>query len=227
MKTRTLHIAAVLAIMMALNSPAWAHNPLEDDGTHITYQEAIPVPDASVSRVVYHEVTADSPRVWLVFEATAGQPFNVQVGVPVIERLREYRPAYAILGPGLDPVDVPFAIPEGYGGWVFNTEGENPFDTFYEPFTGTESWRFEEQEFDLPAAGTYYAVAYVPSGELGKLWMAVGKAEVFTLSDILKLPRIIVDVRAFHETGPIGGIAMWALIALGSILAAVLGMVAL
>jgi hypothetical protein len=46
-------------------------------------------------------------------------------------------------------------------------------------------------------------VAYVPSGEVGKLWIAPGEEEEFGLDDIVSLPATIETVRQFHEVGHI------------------------
>jgi hypothetical protein len=217
MMGRTVVSAALLAVLVLAGSNGWAHRLLPDDGTHLTAETAIPVNDVSVSQVAYHEVAPNSPRVWLAFDAPTGQTLDIQVGVPVIERFRSLRPVFAVLGPGLPSAALPFAVPEGYGGWVFSTEGMDFFDTFHEEFTGTDSWRFPEQVFELPQSGKYYVVAYLPSADTGKFWIAVGVKESFTFSDILQLPATIVHVRQFHEVGPIGGVAMTALIALGVI----------
>ncbi len=49
-------------------------------------------------------------------------------------------------------------------------------------------------------------MAYVPSGQTGKLWVAIGRREEFSLEDILGLPATIAQVREFHEVGDAGGI---------------------
>ena len=58
----------------------------------------------------------------------------------------------------------------------------------------------------LPVAGRYYVVAYDPSGQDGKLWVATGREEVFGLDVISELPGVLPQVRAFHEVESGGGI---------------------
>ncbi len=90
-----------------------------------------------------------------------------------------------------------------------------------------------QQTVHLPQAGRYDLVAFsLPDGEhldplWGKLWIAIGVREKFGLSDIVKLPSVVRDVRAFHEVPPrvsvsgwiriaafaaITGIAVWAIV---------------
>ncbi len=179
-----------------------AHQPTLSDGTAVDAEHAIEFTDVQISRVVYHEVTPDAPQVWVTFEVDQPQALKIQLGVPLIDRLKDFRPAFALLGPGLGGVDLPFAAPEGLGGLVFESGSVSEPEVFDEPFTGTTSWILRDEEVALPAAGRYYVVAYAPSGEAGKLWVALGVEEVFELDDILTLPEVIADVRAFHEAPP-------------------------
>ena len=70
---------------------------------------------------------------------------------------------------------------------------------FHEPFSGTDSWMLFEKTVTLSQSGRYYLVGYVPSGQPGKFWVALGKREAFGLNDIANLPQEIARVRAFHE----------------------------
>jgi hypothetical protein len=189
---------AVIALLSA-TPIGLAHQPTISDGTAVDAEHAIEFVDPQISRVVYHEVTAEAPQVWVTFEVDQPQALKIQLGVPLIDRLEDFRPAFALLGPGLPSVELPFTVPEGLGGSVFESGNVTEPEVFDEPFTGTTSWILRDEEVQLPAAGRYYVVAYVPSGEQGKLWVALGVEEVFELDDILTLPEVIADVRAFHE----------------------------
>jgi len=213
--TRRAWIGAFSAAIVV--SPAvWAHRLIPNDGTHVNADAAIRLSDINVSQVAYQEIAAYSPQLWLTFTAEADNELYLQLGVPQLERLKTFRPAYAILGPGLPTVTAPFPIPEGYGGWIFTTDGVADPETFHEPFTGTDSWTFPATDVVLPYGGRYYVVAYSPSDDTGKLWVAVGKTEEFTVLDILQLPQVIFSVRQFHEVCPIGGVAGWGLFLLAA-----------
>lgn len=189
-------IACLCAVMLCAS--AHAHRPTISDGSAVDPAKAIEFKDVQISRVVYHEVTRQAPRVWITFEVNQPQQLRLQLGVPLIERLRDYRPALALIGVGLPKVDLPFDLPGESGGRVFDTRNAAP-RTFREPFTGTSSWILTEQDVELPAAGRYYVVAYEPTGTPGKLWIALGTKEDFGAKDLVELPGIIVKVRSFHE----------------------------
>jgi len=189
----------VVAISLLLLPTAWAHQPTISDGSAVDAEHAIEFADVQVSRVAYHEVTAEAAQLWITFQIDQPQQLKLQLGVPLIERLAEFRPALALLGPGLPEVDLPFDTPQGLGGRVFTSDDVTEPEAFDEPFTGTSSWIVVDETVELPAAGRYYVVAYVPSGETGKLWTALGELEVFDLDDIAELAEVVAQVRAFHE----------------------------
>lgn len=97
-----------------VSSTAHAHIPIVNSGTTgVRLDNAVFIDDPEVSHVVYHEVTPAAPQLWITFDLEAGQEAFVQLGIPVLDRLADFRPAFALLGPGLSEVDLPFEIPEG------------------------------------------------------------------------------------------------------------------
>jgi len=195
-------------VFLTFSSPASAHKPTMSDGSAADADHAIEFQDVQISRVVYHEVTTQASQVWISFAIEQPQELFLQIGVPVLDRLRKYRPAMALLGPGLPDVRLPFEFPGVIGGLILDTDDiENPKE-FYEPFTGTSSWILREEDVQLPEAGRYYVVAFDPNGKPGKLWAATGRKEVWGAKDMLQMPKIITEVRQFHEVGAVGGAAV-------------------
>ena len=201
----------ILFALLLFSVSALAHRPLSIGGVYEDATEALWVRDLTISQVIYCELTERTHAVWLTFEAQAGEVLSFSLGVPVIERVGEFRPAMAVLGPDFPPAELPIPTPGGVGGQIFSTNNvENP-EFFHEPFTGTDSWVLLREEISLPASGRYYLVAFSTTGEMGKLWVAVGEREAFSLSDVIHLPAIIADVRQFHEVSDLPswlGVAM-------------------
>ncbi len=196
----------VVGLLSYVPSIAWAHQPILSDGSARDASTALYISDVDLSQVVYHEVTAESPRLWLAFDLNEGQSLYFQLGVPVIDRLKDYRPALALVGPRLPQTSLPFAVPDGLGAQVFTSVQNTEPTEFYEPFSGTSSWILLTETVTVPAAGRYFLVAYDPAGQAGKLWVALGQREEFSLSDIAALQEILPKVRQFHEidTAPAG-----------------------
>jgi hypothetical protein len=196
---RSLIIAVGFLGVLLSYSIAQAHQPTVSDGTAIDFEHAIEFTDIQVSRVVYHEVSAEAPQLWISFQVGEPQELRLQLGLPLLDRLVDYRPALALLGPDLPEVTLPFEIPVGLGGQIYLTDDVTDPVVFDEPFSGTSSWILFEDDIELPAAGRYYVVAYVPSEELGKLWVALGILEEFDLTDTGELFEVVGQVRDFHE----------------------------
>jgi hypothetical protein len=178
---------------------ALAHLPIFDDGTAVDAEHALVISDIGLSQVVYHEVTEPVQPLWIAFDAVAGQELYFNPGVPAIDSLKDYRPTFALVGPGLPDATLPFSIPAGDGAEIYPTSDITAPKFFHEPFSGTDSWILFEKTVTLPESGRYYLVGYVPSGQPGKFWIALGKREAFSLDDIAALPQEIARVRAFHE----------------------------
>ncbi len=206
--SRSGHLLALF--LVTTGGTGWAHNPVVIDGGPTDASSAHKIADISASRVAYHHAMPGQPFLWMTFDGAPGQKLEFQMGVPKIDRYANVRPATALLGPGLPPApELPFSVPEGMGAVLFATDGQEP-TVFNEEFTGTVDWMFREESLTLPQAGQYFMVSYLPSGDEGKFWVAPGKAEVFGLWDLIRMPVIVIEARIFHEVFPWGGILGWA-----------------
>jgi len=89
-------------ILLALSSSgkvALAHIPIFDDGTAVDPEHALIISDIGLSQVVYHEATDPALPLWIAFDAVAGQELHFNPGVPALDRLKDYRPTFALIGP--------------------------------------------------------------------------------------------------------------------------------
>lgn len=198
----TRQVVGAAIVVWCTAGPAGAHQPLFSDGTESSYEQALSIEDVGLSQVVYGELTAALPRLHMTFEGRAGDNLYLQIGLPRIDRLSAYRPAVAVIGPGLPAGDPGFALPAGMGVSIVDPAEVAQPEEFHEPFTNTYSWILKEAEFPLPASGKYYLVAYSPGGQTGKLWVAVGKREEFGFEDFARFGDIVAEVQAFHEVEP-------------------------
>lgn len=195
--------AATLGVLLAFAAaPVLAHRPIFSDRSALDPRTAVVITEPDVSQVIYRPLSKKAPRVWLTFEVKESFDLFVQVGVPKIKRLSNFRPAVAVIGPGLPTITAPFAIPQKTGGRIFTTENVEKPQLFHEHFTQTDSWILRSETLRLPQAGRYYVVAFSPTKQQGKLWLAVGKRESFGSADLLRFPVWWKRIRAFHEVAP-------------------------
>jgi hypothetical protein len=182
-----------------LPQQANAHHPIFTEDKATGPDTAIPIKDPQISQVVYREITKDSSQVWLTFEVPKDFKLFVQIGVPAIDRLKDFRPAMAIVGPGLPDNDPPFTLPKDAGAKVLLTKEVAKPRFFHEHFTNTDSWILRGETVVLPKAGRYYLAGYSPDKQTGKLWLSVGKKESFSLEDLKDFPTWTKKIQAFHE----------------------------
>lgn len=189
-------------LLLILLSDALAHKPSFGPG-YDSPSSAYVVEDPTVSIVVYSEITCEAPELWMTVDAEPGFPLYLQLGVPELPRLKDWRPAIALLAPGLPaPTEkVPFDIPEGMGMMMFSTEQLAEPGMFFEPFSGTSSWVLVEETVVLPEGGPALVVAWDPGGYTGKLWAATGTIEDFANVDPSNFVLWMEQVNNFHETG--------------------------
>jgi len=185
--------------MLLLSAAALAHKPSFDDGIYTSPDTAFRIDDIDISIVLYSEITCDDPELWMTFTGEAGQELYVQVGVPVIDRLEDYRPSVAVLGQGMPAIDLPFETPEGLGGYRFDSDDIEVPGEFYEAFTQTESWIVTEETLTLNNDGVGYLVGWNPEAYTGKMWIAVGTVENFDDVDFSVFGEWLTEVQTYHE----------------------------
>ena len=176
-----------------------AHRPVFTKDAAKSPHTAITLTEPQVSQVVYREITDKSPQIWLGFSVPEDFELYVQIGIPVLDRQKEFRPAMALVGPGLPDKDAPFAIPKGMGVRVLATTRVPKPRLFHEHFTGTDSWILRSETLPLSKPGRYYLVAFSPDHQKGKLWLSIGRKESFSAEDRERFPTWRKMIRAFHE----------------------------
>jgi hypothetical protein len=201
MRRTRLSCRTVLSVLFGtmLADPVSAHRPVFTEDAATSAATAIPIADPAISQVVYREITGKTPQVWLTFTVPKDFDLFVQIGVPAIERLGDFRPAIAVVGPGLPRGKVPFKLPKGTGARVFTTSEVGKPRFFHEHFTKTDSWILRSETVRLASPGTYHLVAFSPHNQVGKLWLSVGKAESFGPGDFMRFPAWSKRIREFHE----------------------------
>jgi hypothetical protein len=192
-------VLCVLILSALLPRQLLAHRPIFTNDKATSANTAIQIKTPEVSQVVYREITGASSQVWLSFETPANFKLFVQIGVPVIDRLKDFRPAMAIVGPGLSDKANPFKLPKDTGAKILLTKGVKKPQFFHEPFTNTDSRILRSETVILPKAGRYYLVGYSPDRRAGKLWLSVGKKESFSSEDFKDLSTWTKKIQTFHE----------------------------
>jgi hypothetical protein len=190
----------VLAMLPAPH--AEGHKPLQIGGPASAHrmETAQRIPDPEISWVLYLDLPRPGQVDYFRFTGRGGAVVPIQLGVPKIPDLMNFRPVAVLIGPGLPPAPPMPAIDLPAGSGAVTIRFDAPLrKTFFEPFTRTTSWVTPEYRIPLPKSGEYFLAVYEPEGRTGKYFLGIGQKEAFSLLDFLRLPCTIWQVRRFYE----------------------------
>ena len=197
------HPAVIGLVLALLTAPsAEGHKPLQIGGTASGHRMATAqrIPDPEISWVYYLDLPRPGQVDYFRFTGRGGAIVPIQLGVPKIPELLNFRPLVVLIGPGLPPAPpIPgIDLPSGSGAVLIHFE--TPLRrTFFEPFSRTTSWVTPEYRTPLPQAGEYVLAVYEPDGRTGKYFLAIGQKEAFSVFDFLRLPCTLWKVRRFYD----------------------------
>ncbi|MCH2311586.1 MAG: hypothetical protein MK362_03775 [SAR202 cluster bacterium] len=197
-----LYLGLILGLTLLfcfVSSIAEAHRPAFPDGLNKSANTAFQLDDIDISQAIY-QVLDEEEQVWLSFypEQSSTQVAIIQLGIPVLEETKSFRPKVALISPSLEKIDLPFEIPAGFGAIVYESEDGNAIREFHEPFTNTKSWILIEDQFEIVENGIHYVVIFSDTNQSGKFWFATGTKEVFDFSARSELNENISKVKSFH-----------------------------
>lgn len=234
----------ICALVLLASQAAYPHSYLPEPAAGAV----TPIEDIGVSRAAYRTLSAPGQTDVYEFRAREGQEIYVQMTIPLLERQREFRPAFllAFLGggpaefrdPNLEKGRILEPPPEVFGRAAPHPEGAEPpvlgvaYDgseprVFDEVFTGTRYWIRQTLTVAAPAEGTYRIAVWSPDGSAGKYVLATGRREAFGPGEIFGLPAVRWQVREFCEEPLWPDAVLWGLLAAAAAAGLVLGVLAL
>ncbi len=193
MTRQQMRLIVIGASTLLTAGTALAHVPYLET-TDFTWEKPFRVRGSiaqSIAVYAWLEVADGATEDIDVYQFTLRRPTKVFVEtlVPVCPAYAEFRPSFAIVGPGLDVPNeaLPFELPEGYGAIVIpNYDQGQERPTFYEPFGNKSYYDGPEFEQVLSTPGTYYVVVWDPAGIGGDYVAVLGDKEIWWPWDIIR-----------------------------------------
>ena len=206
MKKKRLVILTLSIIIILSTNITLAHRPLDTDGP-ATREEPIIVSNHKLSWAAYNQLTTPNDVDYYRFQAQQGDKIYASLLVPEIERLKEFNPDLALIGPSLNSDYAELSRTEvvdklNFGpeeGVIIKQYSKLTSDLFFEPFTQTSYWKKQKLIITAPASGTYYLTVFSSKEEVGKYVLSIGQQEKWGLKDIIQFPKIWWKVRHFAE----------------------------
>ena len=198
-------IVVITIILTFFSLTTYAHKPI-DTSKPATRKDPIVIEDHQISWVAYNQLTdIDDVDYYKLDSVKEGEEIYLSMLVPKFERLRDFDPVIALIGPELPNELSNFSkeeIEEILD--IYDNEGvviklNDKYDkTFFEPFTQTRYWERQELRIVAPASGDYF-VAVFDEEIADKYVLSIGEKEEWGIRDIIKMPIIWWNVRMFME----------------------------
>ena len=210
---RTIVLLFILLLMLPTAS---GHIPYIA-GPETSARNPIEIEDIHLSQVWYFEQETSDSDVWLFFRTETSDELFVQLGVPVLDKLKNYEPTITIYhihienddnpGAPLNPADLENLIWSFHEHANYTTNFPKPSDactrgisrespcTFHETFTDTYSWILSEDR--LPIEPGRYLIRGT-SEDKGTMWIAVGEREEFSASQLPFLMSRTSSINNLH-----------------------------
>jgi hypothetical protein len=199
-------IVLIIGLVLFNSSSTKAHRPLntEESGTRAN---PIFVSDHKISWAAYNSLGSNKDVDYYQFEAEKGDKIYASIVIPVIDRLENFNPEFALIGPGLDndyagldqsEIEDRLEI-KAAEGVIVKKYTDQRTGTFFEPFTQTTYWEKQEATINAPAQGKYYLAVFSNQNSQGKYVLSIGRKEKWGFQDLFRYPKIWWNVRMFTE----------------------------
>ena len=235
--------AAVFILLLAggLAQAASAHVPFLEPGRSSDapavpgdpFPGAIAVPDASISRAVYGTLAFGEAFDAYKLTVSHAASTPVELLVPKAGRYRDFRPSFALVGPGVPqtgstPGFIGQRLRQAYDGrqlpmgeapavLVVNDPAQSPRPTFYEPFSFTSYFKGGSTQVELRPGRSYYLVVFDPRHQTGAYALGIGEAEKFSAGDALRsivaVARVKLGLYGQGAFDPVNAAVLAALVA--------------
>ncbi len=196
-----LIITMVFIFVVVVSQTIWAHKPVNVNYP-ATREDPIIVNDHQISWAAYTELSTINEVDYYRLEVNEGEEIYANLLIPKIERLKDYDPTIALIGPGL-PKDyevnnIQLQVKDDEG-VIVKRYGSDSLEEFYEPFTMTRYYVKQTLITKAPVTGSYHLTVFNEDNQKGKYVFAIGRKEVWRPAEIAKLPKTWWDVRIFME----------------------------
>lgn len=195
MRRIPISMMVLVFIETMLHHPSWAHVPyLEKED--FTSSSPFVCPSADQSIAVYSWLETSSDADYYRIHITTPTVLYAGVIVPAFDQYSEFRPQFALVGPGLPSTtgSIPIELKPKSGVLLLQDNGKKPRKKFYEPFGNKSYYRGPEVSTHLQA-GEYTLVYWDPEGHRGDYVAVVGKREVWKAKDILRASIVTPMIR--------------------------------
>lgn len=191
MKIRIVMILILLMLLFITN--AVSHVPISG-GENNSLGTAIEVIEPTKSWAIYDEIHEPGESKYYKFTMEQGQRLKISLFVTK----KEFTPGVVVMGKGLTSQGIlpsGVEVPTGYDYLVF--EGEKTNTREYEPFTPSSYYFTADVDINVTNTDVYY-IAVFDESEHGKVGIAIGFIETFSVTEWLLIPINAINIHIWE-----------------------------
>jgi len=191
MKIRICIITMFVILIFILNTVA--HVPISA-GENNSLETAIKVKEPTKSWAIYDEIHEPGESKYYKFTMEQGQRLKISLFVTK----KGFTPGVVVMGKGLTSQGIlpsGVEIPTGYNYLVF--EGEKTITREYEPFTPSSYYFTADVDITVNNTDVYY-IAVFDESEHGKVGIAIGFIETFSVTEWLLIPINAINIHIWE-----------------------------
>jgi hypothetical protein len=152
------------------------------------------IPDPTKSWAIYGELHEGKEAHYYRFEIVKGEKIYISLMKPTDPENKEFMPGFVLMGPGLiERGTISDYIEQPPVSNAIILVGKQPSEATYEPFTPSSFFQLAELDIPAPESGRYYIAVYEPTRG-GHYSLAVGKREVFSLTEWILIPMSLISI---------------------------------
>lgn len=214
-RRRALWAAVGLAVvsMLLIASTSEAHQPIYKYASEdiSTFAHAKVVDSAEISYAYYAELLPGGADIYEIY-TRPGQVANPCLLVPMQDRLKDFTPTMAIVGPGITSTSTLAGLPDSLDGSVRGLVLDYKHDLSnrpveFEPFTQTSYWKDQEYRGTYPGYGPYFVLVWDKMNRGGRYVLTLGQEEQVSPADVLKFPYRWVKLHIWFSDWTALGVA--------------------
>jgi hypothetical protein len=194
-----ISVIAFWVVVAVLCNSSWSHVPYLEKKDFTTTSPFL-CPSAEQSIAVYSWLESSSDVDYYRVRITAPTVLYAGVIVPAFDQYAEFRPQFAVVGPGLPSTteSIPIETKPESGVLLRQDDGKKLRKKFYEPF-GNKSYYKGPEVSTLLQVGDYTLVYWDVQGRKGDYVAIIGNREVWNGKDILHASAVTPMIRRGEE----------------------------
>lgn len=165
----------IIISILLLAIMCFGHRPYEER-EDITIDNIWNIKRPDISTAIYATLDSSEDIDYYSFYLEDDDPLYLSMVIPVIEGQEDFSPTMILLGPDISIEELNKPVEKLDG--IFYKPGDTFTREFYEPFSRTDYWIWQEEDLTIKKGGKYIVMVLDSENRLGRYVFTIGKKEI-------------------------------------------------